>query len=83
MLSSIALYKEGDDLEGYLRVVEDSYIKAGLAKCEWMFNLRAKLVGKALEFFSEISGTTKDYLHVWGTQPRKLVLNIMMCVRRH
>ena len=83
VLSGIALYKEGDDLEGYLRVVEDSYIKAGLAKCEWMFNLRAKLVGKALEFFSEISGTTKDYLHVWGTQPRKLVLNIMMCVRRH
>ncbi len=61
VLSGIALYKEGDDLEGYLRVVEDSYIKAGLAKCEWMFNLRAKLVGKALEFFSEISGTTNDY----------------------
>ncbi len=29
-------------------MVEDSYIKAGLAECEWMFNLRAKLVGKAL-----------------------------------
>ncbi len=41
-------------------MVENSYIKAGLAKCEWMFNLRAKLVGKALEFFSEISGTTND-----------------------
>ena len=60
-MSSVQLYREGEDLEGYLEVVEGSYMKVALPIDKWTFYLRGKLTGKALGHRSVVTESVEDY----------------------
>ena len=62
VVQSLPFFRENDDLEAYLEIVEESYLQVNLPKAEWAFNLKSKFSGNLLVCWSELCHLTgNDY----------------------
>ena len=61
VMAGLPHYKDGEDLEGYLEMIEGSYRRVRLPEDEWSFHVRGKLSGKASSYWMEITETVLDY----------------------
>ena len=60
VVQNLPFFKENDDLEAYLEIVEESYLQVNLPKAEWAFNLKSKFSGKLLVCWSELCHFTRN-----------------------
>ena len=62
VVQSLPLFRENDDREAYLEIVEESYLQVNLPRADWAFNLKSKFTRKLLVCWSELCHLTgNDY----------------------